>query len=189
MFAEPIGRIISSHTALLLEITTRKIGKIISLTIDCTKFKEAKLTMKATEIAMILYSLRNSMNLLKIAIILHLEDDIYKTFEFMKTLDPHYVHITIFTPFPGTKIYRSGIENGVIKNDYWREFSENPTNDFILPYWGEVLKREQLNALLIKGYKIYYMRPSYIFKNLCTLKSLEEFKKKAIAGLKLLAMR
>jgi len=68
MFAEPIGRTISSHLV-SFEISGLMIGKIISLTIDCTKFKEAMPTINATEIAMILYSLRNSANLLKSIII------------------------------------------------------------------------------------------------------------------------
>lgn len=69
MFAEPMGRTISSHIIDLLEISGRIIGRIISLTIDCTKFKAAMPTINATEIAMILYSLRNSANLLKSIII------------------------------------------------------------------------------------------------------------------------
>lgn len=80
IFTEPIGRIISSHTALSLENAARKIGKIISLTTDCTKFREAKLTIKATDIATILYSLRNLMKFSKTTIISFLEVNIYKIY-------------------------------------------------------------------------------------------------------------
>lgn len=116
-------------------------------------------------------------------------DDIHITFKFMKDLNPDYVHMRIFTPLPGTKIYRDGITTGVINKDYWREFAKNPTADFVTPHWSELYTMDELNALLIKGYKSFYTRPSYILKSIGKLKSFEEFKKKAVAGLKVFTMR
>jgi len=70
IFAEPIGSTISSHVATLLEINGLRSGKTMSLMIDCIKFKAAIPIINATEIDMILYSLRNSVNHLKIAMII-----------------------------------------------------------------------------------------------------------------------
>jgi anaerobic magnesium-protoporphyrin IX monomethyl ester cyclase len=116
-------------------------------------------------------------------------DDIHTTFEVMKYLNPDYAHITIFTPFPGTKIYFDGLEKGVIKNDFWREFAKNPTPEFIPPHWNEFFTKEELNELLIRGYKFFYVRLSYILKRLTMLKSFAEFKKKAKVGIKVAFMR
>ncbi len=69
MLAEPSGRIISSQVAESLEINGLMNGKITSFTIDCTKFNAAMPTINATEMAIILYCLRNSVNRLKIIII------------------------------------------------------------------------------------------------------------------------
>jgi radical SAM superfamily enzyme YgiQ (UPF0313 family) len=116
-------------------------------------------------------------------------NDIYTTFKVMKSLRPDYVHMTILTPFPGTKIYHDGLEEGIIKKDYWMEFAANPRSDFVPPHWDEMFSKNELDNLLIRGYKSFYLRPSYIFKRVTSLRSLEEFKKKAAAGLKVISMK
>jgi radical SAM superfamily enzyme YgiQ (UPF0313 family) len=116
-------------------------------------------------------------------------DDIHATFELMKNLNPDYVHLTILTPFPGTKIYSDGLRRGVIEKDYWKEFARNPSADFVPPHWDEFFSREELNGLLIRGYKAFYLRPSYIFMRIKDLQSFGEFRKKALAGLKVFAMK
>ena len=116
-------------------------------------------------------------------------EDIYETFKIVKMLNPDYVHLTILTPFPGTKIYLEGLKDGNIKKDYWREFAANPTPDFEPPYWDEIFTREELQKLLIEGYKSFYLRPSYILKRIWNLRSYGEFKKKASAGIKVFGMR
>jgi radical SAM superfamily enzyme YgiQ (UPF0313 family) len=116
-------------------------------------------------------------------------DDILTTFKVMRDLSPDFVHMTILTPFPGTKIYLDGLKSGIIKRDYWREFAANPTPDFTPPHWDENFTRDELNNLLIQGYKNFYIRPSYILKRIAKVRSLPEFKKKAAAGLKVFAMK
>lgn len=115
-------------------------------------------------------------------------EDIWATFALMKALDPDYAHITIFTPFPGTKIYIDGLRSGIIKHDYWREFASNPTDAFAPPQWGERFSREELNDLLIKGYKSFYLRPSYMLKRTLKIRSVFELHKKIKAGIKVLMM-
>jgi radical SAM superfamily enzyme YgiQ (UPF0313 family) len=117
------------------------------------------------------------------------KDDIYTTFEVIKKLNPDFVHMTILTPFPGTKIYYEGLEKGIIEKDYWREFARNPSNDFTPPHWGEFFSREELNQLLIEGYQKFYIRPSYVLKSILKVRTLGEFKKKAMAGLKVFGMK
>jgi len=116
-------------------------------------------------------------------------DEIYTTFKVMKELKPDYAHITIFTPFPGTKSYVNGIKNGVIRKDYWQEFAENPTPDFVPPLGNEYFDRAALDHLLIEGYHEFYLRPSYMFKRLVGIRNINELKKKAKAGIKVLRMK
>lgn len=116
-------------------------------------------------------------------------EDIESSFGLMKRLSPDYVHMTILTPFPGTKIYYDGLSSGIIKKDYWREFAISPSHEFTPPIWGERFTRDELNALLVKGYKSFYVRPKYILRNLKKVRSIGEFKKKAIAGLKVFKMK
>ena len=116
------------------------------------------------------------------------KDDILRTIEFAKEIDPDFVHITIFTPFPGTEVYRIGLENGIIKRDYWKDFANNPSDDFEPPYWYENLNKDELKSLIIHAYKEFYTRPAYIIKRLLKVRSLSEFKRKIKAGVKVLRM-
>jgi anaerobic magnesium-protoporphyrin IX monomethyl ester cyclase len=116
-------------------------------------------------------------------------DDIRETFRVAQWLDPDFIHLTILTPFPGTPIYLEGMANGIIKRDYWREFAEKPNKNFRPPHWDENFTREELERLIIEGYKRFYTRPSYILKKLFSIRSFGEFKRKAAAGLKVMFMK
>jgi radical SAM superfamily enzyme YgiQ (UPF0313 family) len=117
------------------------------------------------------------------------QEDIDKTFEVMKWLKADYIHMTIFTPFPGTEIYLNGLKNGIIGKDYWKEFAENPVKDFIPPHWDEYFTLDELRKLLMEGYKQFYLRPRYILKILFSIRSLGEFIRKSKAGVKVLLMK
>ena len=116
-------------------------------------------------------------------------DDIHTTFKVMKSLKPDYVHMTILTPFPGTKIYNDGLAEGIIKKDYWREFAANPRSDFVPPHWDELFSKDELNDLLVRGYRSFYLNPLYVLKRILKVRSLSEFKKKAVAGFKVFGMK
>ena len=164
-----------------VEAGSEKILKVLNKGITIKKVKDVfELTRKYKIPILAYFMIGNPTETLK---------DIYTTFRVMKMLNSDYVHLTILTPFPGTKIYYDGLKKETIKRDYWKEFATNPTSEFIPPHWDEVFTKEQLNNLLIKGYRSFYLRPSYIFKRIRRLKSCREFKKKAIAGLKVFAMK
>jgi radical SAM superfamily enzyme YgiQ (UPF0313 family) len=116
-------------------------------------------------------------------------EDILETFRVSRWLNPDYIHLTILTPFPGTQIYFEALERGIIKTDVWREFAANPTPDFRPPYWNELHTKQELEELIVLGYRQFYLRPKYIVRRLMQLKSLSELKKKAKAGLKVFTMR
>ena len=116
-------------------------------------------------------------------------EEIEETFAVTRRLNPDYVHMTVLTPFPGTVVYQWALERGVIKSDVWREFAREPNMDFEPPHWGEHFTKDELNALLVEGYKKFYTRPSYILKRLMKIRSFSEFKRKARAGLKVFSMK
>jgi len=117
------------------------------------------------------------------------EEDIRSTFKVMRWLNPDYVHLTVLTPFPGTEIYFDALDKGVIEGDVWREFARDPQAAFAPPYWGDLFTREQLNDLLVEGYRSFYLRPRYILRRLWKLRSWSELKKKARAGLGVFKMK
>ena len=114
------------------------------------------------------------------------KNDIYETFKVMHQLKPDYVHIAILTPFPGTKIYSEALDKKIIPYDCWKEFAKKPYSDFVMPHWGENFSMGELEEILIKGYKGFYCRGSYILRSLLKIRSLDELRKKVIAGLQLI---
>ena len=114
--------------------------------------------------------------------------DIQDTYDLVRDLRPDYVHFTVFSPYPGTELYRLGLERGIIKRDLWREFAANPDEDFQLPLWEENFSRQHLNAMLVKFYKAFYLRPSYVLSRLMRVRSYQELLKKTKAGLGVLLM-
>src|SRR4030043_585424 len=114
--------------------------------------------------------------------------EIEASLELMKQLKPDFVHLTILTPFPATKIYFEALEKRIIKKDVWQEFAQKPSPDFIPPVWGENFSREELFKIVSQAYKEFYTRPAYIIQGLRKIRSLPEFNRKIKAGLKVIKM-
>lgn len=106
------------------------------------------------------------------------KEDILETIKFAKKLKPDYAHITILTPYPATTIYAQALDEGVIQNDYWREFASQPAKGVVTRYWEKELTREELFYFLNKFYKEFYQRPSYILKELLKINSLSDLERK-----------
>ena len=116
-------------------------------------------------------------------------EDIQNTLDLAKELKPDYAHFTIFSPYPGTEFYRLGLEKGIIKKDIWKEFARNPKEEFKIPVWEENFTREQLYEMIVKFYKSFYLRPSYVLSRSIKARSKGELIKKARAGLSVLTMK
>ena len=112
------------------------------------------------------------------------KSQILETIEFAKKLKPDFAHFSVTTPFPATPLYYMGLEEGQFKTDYWKEFAKDHTKDFVPELWEENLTREELIGLLKYAYKSFYVRPKYVIKRILEVRSFEEFRRKAKAGLK-----
>lgn len=164
-----------------VEAGTEKILKVLNKNISIEKVEETFSLTRKHGMSVLAYFMIGSPD--------ETLEDIRATFEVMKRLDPDYVHLTILTPFPGTAIYRDGLERGIIERDYWREFARNPRPDFVPPHWSQYFKREELASLLAEGYRGFYTRPKYILKRLGKIRSWGEIKRQGRAGLKVMGMR
>ncbi|MCG2816435.1 MAG: radical SAM protein, partial [Candidatus Aminicenantes bacterium] len=117
-------------------------------------------------------------------------NDIQDSFNLAKELKPHYAHFTIFSPYPGTELYDRGLEKGIIKEkDVWKKFADDPTEEFKIPVWEENFSRDELYEMIVKFYKRFYWRPSYIHSRMLTVRSRDEFLRKARAGLSVFRMK
>jgi len=115
-------------------------------------------------------------------------DEAKQTIRFARSLGADYVHITILTPFPGTPLYEDGLRDGIFAKDHWREFAENPREDFVPPFWEEHMTTAELQGLVRRAYRSFYLRPIYILNRLRELRSLGELKRKARAAWKVMKM-
>lgn len=115
-------------------------------------------------------------------------EQMLETINLMKELDPDTVHVSVMSPLPATDLYAQGLRSGLLKHDTWKDFAENPQRDFQVPIWEENLKREELVDMMNRAYKEFCFRPSYIIKQTLKVRSISEFKRKALGGLSLLGM-
>ena len=54
--------------------------------------------------------------------------------------------------------------------------------------WEEVFTRTELNEMLVKCYRAFYLRPGYLLKSLFRIRSLGELHRKMRAGLSVVQM-
>jgi len=115
------------------------------------------------------------------------KEDIQKTMDLLLDLDMDYAHIAVFTPYPGTQVYKEALDSGFYKNDYWKEFAMNPKPDFAPQYWEENFSSDELQEFVKKAYVKFYARPGYILNRCLSVRSFDEFRRKATLGVKLIA--
>jgi anaerobic magnesium-protoporphyrin IX monomethyl ester cyclase len=115
-------------------------------------------------------------------------EEIGQSIELAKSLKPSYVHFTIFCPYPGTEIYADGLRRGIIKEDVWASFARDPQPGFELPVWEESFTRAELNDMLVRCYREFYLRPAYLLRSLFRIRSVGELRRKARAGLSVVHM-
>lgn len=161
-----------------IEAGTAKILKVLRKGINLPQVKTAFKITKKYGIQTVGYFMMGSPSETK--------EDILETIKLTKELNPDFIHFSITTPFPATDLYKQGLKQGILPNDYWREFAENPRADFSPQYWEENLSKEELFALLTQAYRSFYFRPKYIGKKLLKITSWQNFRQNASAALRLL---
>jgi anaerobic magnesium-protoporphyrin IX monomethyl ester cyclase len=111
------------------------------------------------------------------------EAHILETIEFAKSLPLTDITVQINTPLPGAEQWETMDEHGVRATLDWGHYS----------FWEPVyvpngLSRERLEALHKKFYRDFYFRPATVWRHLRMLRSLEDVRRFARAGLILAGM-
>jgi len=113
--------------------------------------------------------------------------DANETFEFALELDSHYVAFAILIPYPGTAIYLDSLSRGIVPMDHWRDFTQNPTPDYHIPYLIENLMTRQVMAEFVnKAHFRYYWRPRRLLQEILSIRTIGDLSKRLSMGLKLL---
>lgn len=117
------------------------------------------------------------------------DEDVEMTLALMGQLHPDYVQFSILSPYPGTPLYQMAMERGIVEGDVWLEFAKNPLKRFCTPIWTEHFTEEKLRRITRKAYRSFYLRPSFIWKQVQKIKSSSQFMALVRSGLGMIMER
>jgi len=104
------------------------------------------------------------------------EKTLKKTIDFSKKIDADFVQFALCTPFPGTELYEMATEKGLTMED-WDNFFYARTGSTTTPIFkNDSLTHSELKKWNVRAYKEFYLRPSYIWKSLKSIKSIDDLK-------------
>jgi radical SAM superfamily enzyme YgiQ (UPF0313 family) len=103
-----------------------------------------------------------------------------QTIDFAIELSPDFAFFSMTTPFPGTELYRTGQELGLLASNYeWDAMNLHSSTI----YHTEKLSTEELQELYSKAIKKFYRRPKFLLQALGrVIKHPREIKAYAIGG-------
>lgn len=113
-------------------------------------------------------------------------EDVNMSLDLLVDLKMDFANITVFTPYPGTEIYKQALIDGIYEKDYWQEFARDPSPGFVPKFWNEHFSDKELWKLLKLGYRRFYLRPGYALDRIFRIKSPIELFRKVVLGAKLI---
>ena len=117
------------------------------------------------------------------------KEEMFETVDFAKKLKPDYAQFSICTPYPKVELYYQMIQEGIVPEDYWQEFAENPSPDFKIKFWNKDFSEEELRDLQDECHARFYRSPTYLMKQITKLRSWSDFTAKARMGTRILTNR
>ncbi len=117
------------------------------------------------------------------------KEEMFQTVDFAKRLKPDYAQFSICTPYPKTELYFQMMKEGIVTEDYWQGFAENPTPEFKIKFWSRDFTEKELRKIQDDCHARFYRSPSYIIKQIAKVRSWEDFTAKARMGTKILTSR
>ena len=117
------------------------------------------------------------------------KEEMFETVDFAKKLKPDYAQFSICTPYPKVELYYQMIQEGIVPEDYWQEFAENPSADFKIKFWNKDFSEEELRDLQDECHARFYRSPTYLTKQITKLRSWSDFTAKARMGTRILTNR
>ena len=100
-----------------------------------------------------------------------------ETIEFAKALPIDTVQFSGICAYPDSEIYNAAVEKGYLVPKNWREWvNENWEQVTVLSY--PELGKEEIDQLIDRGLKEFYVRPRQIFKMAQGIRTLDDLKRK-----------
>lgn len=112
-------------------------------------------------------------------------EDVRLTWKLIRRIDPDFLVVSIATPFPGTELYRTVKNRGLILREDWPNYCQFTSS----PSWRtEHFSPKQIVFLQRKMLRQFYLRPRTIVRRLLATRSLDELVYQLSAGLSVLRM-
>ena len=89
------------------------------------------------------------------------KEDVEKTIKFSKKVGVDFAQFTIATPYPGTRLWNYALSKKLILTFNWRKYT---TLDPVMKLKN--FTSQQITRLLWKAYLSFYLRPSYLIKDI-----------------------
>lgn len=99
------------------------------------------------------------------------EASIQRTIDFSIDLDLDLLMYNVATPLPQTPLYLLAMQEGVVKGDYWREYTLGKRTDRI-PFFVK-----DADKWVSRAYKRFFLRPKFMLRQVGKLRSPRMFKK------------
>ena len=107
----------------------------------------------------------------------------------MLKLDAEFAVFAVFSPYPGTDSFAEGAKLGLYPADCWDRLMKDPLCGVEVPVcWEEHLSKAEILELLKIAHRKFYMRPSFIARQVVGLSSVAELKRLTMGGLSLLKL-
>ncbi|MBI2041613.1 MAG: radical SAM protein [Candidatus Nealsonbacteria bacterium] len=151
------------HTlAIGLETASPEILKNVGKNITIEKARDAVIMAKKTGLRTIVYFILGLPGETK--------ETLQKTIDFAKSVGSDFVTMGVAQPLPGTKFYNDLKEKGLLLTDDWSKY--DPIKPPVYQYPDLTSKEIFLAAR--KGYRQFYLKPSYILKRISQIRSFNE---------------
>ena len=118
-------------------------------------------------------------------------DDIKRTVDFIRELDPTFVVYALMSPYPGTPLWKKGAEMGLWEADLWDRFLRNPTQEGrnLPTVWTEHFNKTELLQIFKELNREFYFNPSKVLSTLLQIQSMAELKRIFYGGLGILRLQ
>jgi radical SAM superfamily enzyme YgiQ (UPF0313 family) len=100
-----------------------------------------------------------------------------KTIEFAKILPMDTVQFSGMCAYPGSEIYNEATEKGFLVPGAWREWVDDNWEQVTVLSYPEFSK-EEIDQLIDKGLKEFYLRPQQILKMAQAIRTLDDLRRK-----------
>lgn len=88
------------------------------------------------------------------------EEDVNRTADLVRRVDPDYLQVSFLTPYPGTPLRKEAEEKGWIKNDDWERYGF--LNDVVLK--NDAFTTDALHKQYLQFVRGFYYRPRTLWK-------------------------